>query len=468
MAGLVLLGPRDGAANGAFPAVSQLVVDPADPTHLVLRSNFGLLSSFDSGKEWSWICEGALGYLDIEPPIAVTTTGTTLLALPTGIVVVERSGCNFFKAAGIDANVTDLSIELAKPGGVLAVSVDFESNRSQVWESLDDGMSWEPLGTPISSFGALTIDAGRSDAERIYLSGLSGAAEPRGVLLTSTDHGDSWRASHVPYSDAARPPYIAAINPKSDDTVYVRLNGFPGSLSITEDAGQSWVEALSLPAPVQGFAVSPDGQTLLASTTTTGIYRASSGKLDFERVTCSGVACLSWGEAGLLGCGDETSNGFTLGRSADDGASFEPMLHATCVAPASCPSDSSAGKVCPSAWPMVAAKLGQNQNACDPDAPSRPFDVACLMGEGGASNGGAPSPGDGGEAPGEPEQPAGGSNDEPDVGGTAGTASSVGGTTSRDAPAPESSGCDCDFGGERSASAWYELALGLILMRRRR
>src|SRR5450631_4411894 len=40
----VLLGPA-AHANGAFPAVSQLVADPSDPAHLVLRSNFGLLTT---------------------------------------------------------------------------------------------------------------------------------------------------------------------------------------------------------------------------------------------------------------------------------------------------------------------------------------------------------------------------------------------------------------------------------------
>ncbi|HEY5373320.1 MAG TPA: hypothetical protein VIK01_06515 [Polyangiaceae bacterium] len=43
-----LLAPA-AHANGAFPAVSQLVADPSAPAHLVLRSNFGLLSTRDGG-----------------------------------------------------------------------------------------------------------------------------------------------------------------------------------------------------------------------------------------------------------------------------------------------------------------------------------------------------------------------------------------------------------------------------------
>jgi hypothetical protein len=273
----------------------------------------------------------------------------------------------------------------------------------------------------------------------------------------------------VPYSDVARPPYIAAINPKSDDAVYVRLNGFPGSLSATKDAGKSWAEVLAPAAPVQGFAVSPDGLTLLASTTTTGIYAASAEALAFERITCEGVACLSWSATGLLGCGDETTNGFTLGTSANQGATFEPLLHASCLVPASCPADSSAHKVCPTAWPAVAEKLGQNQNACDPGAPSHPFDVACLASDGGESSGGAPSVGPGGDPASEAGRATAGARSEPGEGGASGHAPLPGGTSSVDgASRANAGGCSCDFRAQRAPEAWSWLALGLVGLRRRR
>lgn len=466
--GLALLFPGESRANGAFPAVSQLVVDPSDPAHLVLRSNFGLLVSRDAGASWGWICEGSLGYLDIEPPIAIAPGGATLLALPTGVAVVEPSGCNFQKATGIDANVTDLSVELAKENAILAVSVNLETNSSQVWESLDGGASFSTLGGAIGSFSALTIDAAKTDGERLYLSGMSAGAAPRGILLTSFDHGQSWQASVVPNSDRAQPPYIAALHPSEADTVYVRTNGFPGSLVITRDGGKTFVEALSLPAPVQGFAISPDGSTLLASTVTSGIFRASAETLEFERLTCDGVSCLSWSETGLFGCGDQATNGFTLGVSADLGASFRPVVNSYCIEPLSCPADSSFGKVCPAAWPMVSQALEQNTFECDASAPSRPFDSSCLPGQGGVDGGGG-EPGTGAGTAGEPNAHAGapstpnGEAGEPAIGGRAPGGAPPSSTSSRQAE----SGCGCKVGGSRATTPLYLFAALLLLARRR-
>lgn len=96
----IALDPRPAQANGAFPAVSQLVGDPSDPTHLVLRSNFGLLITHDRGDSWDLVCEAGLGYQNIEPAIAVLRDGTTIAALPNGIAHGSNE-CAFAPAAGI-------------------------------------------------------------------------------------------------------------------------------------------------------------------------------------------------------------------------------------------------------------------------------------------------------------------------------------------------------------------------------
>jgi hypothetical protein len=82
------LCPRAALANGAFPAVSQLLADPSDDQHLVLRSNFGLLISHDRGKNWDLLCEAGVGYQNLEPAIALLADGSTIAALP---MVATRS-----------------------------------------------------------------------------------------------------------------------------------------------------------------------------------------------------------------------------------------------------------------------------------------------------------------------------------------------------------------------------------------
>jgi len=316
----------------SFPAVSQLVVNPSDERHLALRANFGLLTTRDGGQSWNWTCEAALGYANIEPPLAVLSSGTLLLGLPTGVRVGDASGCRFTNAAGIEQrNVVDLSGERALAGAALAISVNLEAQSSQVWESTDDGATWAPLGEPLTAFTALTVDAAKTDANTLYVSGTDRMGAARGVLLASKDHGRSWRSLAVPDTNNVTQPYIAALDPQDADTVYVRMTGVPGRLLVTHDAGESFVTALTLPSPVEAFAVSPDGATLMAGSVNDGLFRGSAKTLEFERLSCEGLSSLSWSSAGLVGCGSQTSNGFGLGRSQDEGQSFDVFLDLLCL-----------------------------------------------------------------------------------------------------------------------------------------
>src|SRR6185436_20246945 len=61
---------------------------------------------------------------------------------------------------------------------------------------------------------------------------------------------------------------------------------------------------------------------------------------------------------GLLACGQETLDGWTVGLSRDEGQSFEPLWHLTDLSPLECSPTSSTGAVCPAVWPDIARTLG--------------------------------------------------------------------------------------------------------------
>jgi hypothetical protein len=370
-------------ANGAFPSASQLLVDPASTDRLMLRATFGVLTTADRGSSWSWLCEGGMGYVDLEPPMAVLPGGTILLALPNGVSVSDAQNCDFRLASGIDANVLDLSRVPAEPKSAIAVSVS--GTVSQVWQSLDGGLSFSTLGDPLDGFIAATLDAGATDPNVIYLSGIQGTA---GVLLRSGDRGKSYESYPVPHTTTGRRPYIAAVDPKDANTVYVRLIGVQGELEVTRDGGKSFTTILQTTVPVQGFALSPDGKTVLASNTFDGTYRASTSDYAFEKIACDGHACLSWSEAGLFGCGDDKVDGFIVGRSEDEGATFERAVDLSCIGgPLACDGTTSIGAECPTAWPAVQTQLGATE--------CMPHDVApytgCFAGGAGAGDTGGTS-----------------------------------------------------------------------------
>ncbi|MEI9938363.1 MAG: hypothetical protein WDO69_14170 [Pseudomonadota bacterium] len=373
---------RIAEANGAFPAVSQLVGDPSDREHLVLRSNFGLLITHDRGKIWDLVCEAGLGYQNLEPAIAVLADGTTIAALPNG-VAHGTTECAFGLAAGVSAYVADVARVPGASGQAVAVSVDIDRGVSQVWRSLDDGQSWNAWGSPLNELNAATLDVAGDDASTLYVSGVSQSGTVKGVLARSSDGGQTWTRSDVPGASKVSAPYIAAIAADDPNTLYVRLSGTPGQLLVTHDGGAHSSAVLDFTGPLDGFALSPDGLFALASGRVDGVWRASTSDLAFERVSCTKLRCLSWTSAGLFACADEFQAGFLVGESEDAGFTFEPRLHLSCVrGPLACASDSSVALACDAGWPALSEVLGTD---CA-NAVFTPHDDCSAGGAGGAGS----------------------------------------------------------------------------------
>lgn len=381
--GLFVLLPRFALANGAFPAVSQLVSDPSDPSHLVLRSNFGFLTTRDRGQTWDLVCESGVGYQNIEPPIALLANGTTIAALGNGIARSARNECDFGIAEGIAAYIADVARDPSVPQGAVAVSVDFDASSSRVLRSLDDGATWSTLGVELGNFNAATLDT--TDTGVLYVSGVSQGDSVTGVLARSTDGGQTFTRYDVPGASKVSAPYIAALASGAPDTVYVRLSGTPGRLLVTHDGGEHFESLLDFEGPFDGFALSPDGKYALASGRIDGVWRAETADLEFTRLSCAKVRCLSWTSAGLFACADEFQAGFLVGESADSGESFEPRLHMPCVrGPLACGDATSVGQRCASEWPAISEKLGTDCAA----AAEFTADSSCND-TGGASGGGS-------------------------------------------------------------------------------
>jgi hypothetical protein len=80
----------------------------------------------------------------------------------------------------------------------------------------------------------------------------------------------------------------------------------------------------------------------------------------------------------VLGCGEQFRNKFVVGRSLDEGATFERLLDMPCIrGPLACDKATSAGAMCPDVWPMLASQLGVGMNAC-PSGESIPSSTGCL------------------------------------------------------------------------------------------
>ena len=329
------------------------------PETLTVRTTFGFLVSHDSGQNWDWICERAIGYSGVQDPaIGLMEGGTIVASLSEGIARSVDQGCSwsFAEADLKGAPVIDLTVQRAAPNHALALVWDAQliGYSSRILASSDNGRSFLPYGSPIDpAVLVTTIDIAPSDAQRIYASGTRSVDGARSALLfRSDDAGQHWSEYPVPFDPKLEQGvYIAAVDPEDADTVYLRTNSATVSrLMISHDAGEQISAVYS--GSLLSFALSPDGKRLYFGGED-GLYTGQASASEFEKRADFRVLCLAATTDTVYACSDEHS-GFTVGASRDDGATFEPLLHLKTVrGPLAC-----SATACESDWPLVRAQLG--------------------------------------------------------------------------------------------------------------
>jgi MYXO-CTERM domain-containing protein len=440
------LTPTAARANGKFPSADFLVAAPNDPATLLARTTFGLLLSKDQGSHWSWVCEGAALFKNYEPAVALTGSGHMVLAYIDGVGAAGPALCDYAKKPGgfEGVFVVDVSIDPDTPSTVYGVSAQGGINVTKVYRSDDDGESWVQAGVDLpKNFLGKTLELPNGAEPRIYVSGQdTSTGAVLGRIARSVDDGESWELFDVPGSGIGTAPFLGAVDPTDPDRLYVRLDGAPGQLLVSQDAGESWTTIFTGTGFLKGFALSPDGQTVLVGGDLDGIHRASTTDFVFEKISEVGARCLRWEDEGLYVCGDEILDGFTLGVSQDGGDSFTSLLHLPCLeGPLDCAAETSVGAICPAEWPAMATQIGASPEAC------------AAYGAGGGGQGGA-----GGAS----TTSAGGGGETSGAGGSAAATSGSGGLGGAD------DGCGCSVpggGGSTGNVALSALAAAVYLAR---
>ena len=371
-AAAVTLAGLPALANGRFPAAGLVAIDPSDPTHLIVRTTYGLTISHDSGAHWGWVCEAAIGYGGTEDPmVAITKDGSIIAGIFEGMSVSHDQGCQWdFAQAGLkDRYVIDLSTERANPqNAVLLISNSVGGSMflTEMWETKDNAAIWTVAGVDMpADFLGLTLDAAPSDPNRVYVSGRYGKPGYDGALERTNDRGKTWQKLLIPGSNDLALPYISAIDPQNPDIVYVRLDSNnTDQLVVTKDGGATWTSIFTSTGNLLGFAISPDGSTIAVGGDTDGLWTAPSSTLAFTKVSKVSTRCLTWTTAGLYACADEFVDGFAVGVSANQGKTFTPVMHLQeLCGPIACGAATTNGSMCPDAW--GATKLSIGGATCD-------------------------------------------------------------------------------------------------------
>jgi MYXO-CTERM domain-containing protein len=341
---LVASGAR---ANGRFPRGEHVIEYPSDPNRLLLAATYGLLNTSDGGKNWYYVCESAFslepmtpGYTG-DPLLAVTADDSLLADVQSRITRSSDAACNWAKAFEESGKaVDDIAVAPSNRNIVVALVRTVATSAIQVYESTDSGTTWAPIGTPLTTIKlGTTIDVDPKDPTHLMVTGLTDFTPDvdTGAFLNSTNHGMTWSSSPIPNTNIDRQPYIAAVHPTDSKKVFVRTDEWVedvansatlarDALFYTKDGGQTWSELLRATgsdgngAKLFGFALSPDGSTVLAgygdpvqgggrnvNHDVMGVYKSSGADYSFGAsptpVFVESASCITWTAKGIYICG---------------------------------------------------------------------------------------------------------------------------------------------------------------------
>jgi photosystem II stability/assembly factor-like uncharacterized protein len=378
---LALGGAQPALANGRFPASNGVLFAPGDTDTVVVRVTFGLLVTKDRGRSWGWVCERAIGFSGPEDPTyVITKSGAIVAGLFDGLRVSRDGGCTW-EAVRTDGSVF-VDVTLRSDGAVLALASSYDRHgdggslyKTQVWLSTDDARSFVALAPRFDpTLLGETVEVAPSDPQRVYVSAVRGDDVGRqGVLLVSVDGGKRWVERAVALEAKELAPFIAAVDPKHADRIYLRTSASPESptrLLVTENAGRTYRKLLGAKGPLLGFALTEDGARVQVGGPDDGLYTGSAGALALTETSKLKVQCLSRTAGALWACSSE-GGGFVAGVSVDEGATFEPRLHLRDIAgPIACAEGTAVARECALDWSKLQRELGLGSDVGASPSPS--------------------------------------------------------------------------------------------------
>jgi hypothetical protein len=443
------LAPRAARANGAFPASEGILVPAARPGEITLVTNFGLVTSSDGGRSWLWSCEqtaNSLGYLYQYGP----APRNRLYALANQTLIrSDDNACGWQAATGVvlGKGLTDFFPDPGNPDRVLAAGFDYTTFNYAVYASHDGGATFDVALYDSGVRNAIDgIEIARSDPHTIYAT-TSLVATGAPALARSNDDGAHWQSVDLLATLGAGTLRIIAVDLDDAQRVLLLWKGTSQEkLALTRDGGQTVAVSLDPGANnhFTSYARTAAGTILIGGQDAAMnplLHRSYDGGVTFS------LAALPQPHLGGLAARgndvyaatDNFADGYALGVSTDEGASWQALMSYDRVSA------------------IVACLKDACQTICDQEVMLRLWPAAVCSADPAAA------PGDGGS-----DAATGGSDGGTDARGTAGGGGAGGGGAGGSGH-PATRGGGCAIVPQRSAAgvAWAVLA-GLLLARRRR
>ena len=391
----------DAAANGRFPATTNIRFDPGNDQQILLPTTFGLLISSDGGGTFHWVCEDTIGYGGTyDPDYAVADNGDIYATTFEGLRVSHDGACTFEDTEFYNdltggngdpvllKNVWIGEIEVASDGKIWATtSTGGEPN--DIYVSAD-GQRFDSANNlhPVAWWKSLRVS--QSDPNTVYVSAFligTDGADPTALLFKTTDGGANWTDLGVDSFTFGNQPnlFVEGISTTNPDIVYARVLGVRNpqgdDIYRSTDGGASWTKVVELSGVISGFTVLAN-ETVIAGTTTPCIEDLTGPLADGGLPNKGCVLVSPSGAEGTwttptqepkLGCvgerasdnslyacgGNFAPDNFALGTSQDNGQTWTPVIRFDdIVGPLECANDTVQYTCAEDVWPGQCTTLG--------------------------------------------------------------------------------------------------------------
>jgi MYXO-CTERM domain-containing protein len=327
----VLAVPQAARADGAFPDSLGILLPQDQPHRIMASTNFGLAVSDDDGSSWNFVCEEAIGTFATLYQVGPPPDDRLFAVTVDGVMESADNGCSWDRAHGAVIVPSDVFADPSDPQRVLVVSqtaTDGGEPAQAVFESTDGGKSFDRSRFAVQPNSYITgVEIAQSDPQTVYVTTYD--TQPiRPSVVRSSDGGASWKAHSLAVALGPVLVRILAVDPRNSDIVYLRTldNSSTDQLAIYDDATGTARVALVLQHPMSAFLRRSDG-ALMVGTRDGGAYVSTDDGKSFSMLAhAPHLRALGERDGVLYAVADDTKDGFAVGASRDQGASWQALM----------------------------------------------------------------------------------------------------------------------------------------------
>ncbi|MDB4980778.1 MAG: hypothetical protein JWM82_1530 [Myxococcales bacterium] len=332
-----LLGStRPARADGAFPDSLNVLVPADRPSFIALTTNFGIISSLDSGASWTWVCESPSTSCSMLYSVGASPADRLFAVAADALVYSDDDACHWKVSGGVvsSGGVVD-AFPLARDASrVLAIvspnGVGAQTTYTIVLSS-NGGASFDAVLFTASAGDVVTgVEAARGDEQHLFATLARGSGFTP-ALAVSDDGGAHWREVDLSPQLAAAGIRLVAVDRTNPSRVFLRVSMADAeALAVFDATNDTLTTPLTFPGGLMtAFAQTDEGPLIVAGrlNAAASVHRSLDGGATWREVPgAPHLRALAERAGELYGAADDVADGFALAVSKDLGVSFHPLL----------------------------------------------------------------------------------------------------------------------------------------------